>query len=264
MRIAIAWEDEYFRPLERILLGRRAAVRPPTATEYLELVQYTLAGNGKFAAHVETMWPRAQARGTANNPGPLAHLVCALDADRLAELIPAVGQIPAEPANVAGWHASAETRLTEHLRARATHPATVHGIVLRWAKESLTLAAYDLAAMKDKLGVDAAGPAVQRFLADCTPSPGGVPDGLFTDTFRKPVPCVDALREAQGLPGIGKGSSLDDVLFALAPTEVDVVCRRVPDVDRLLALAWRLALGVASAPTPGPPPAATPRGTRKK
>ncbi len=262
MRIAIAWEDEYFLPLQRLVLARRSVLRPAAADDYLDLVQYTLRGNGKFARHVEDMWPRARALGVANDPGPLAHLICVVDGDKLSDLLPAVGQAPLHPDEVAGWHAAAERTFEEHLRARATNdePSTVHGIVLRWAKESLALAAYDRAAVADKLGVPGTDPELKAFLSRCKPSPDAVSSALFSDTYRRPVRCLDDLRNAQGLAPVGKGVALDDVIGAIRAEDVGVVCERVPDVDRLIALAWRLT----SAPTDAAPRARDPIALKAK
>ncbi len=220
---------------------------PSVTTEYLDLVQYTLRGNAKFARHAEEMWPRAQALGTPNSPGRMEHLICVVDADKLVEVLPRVGAVPPRTADVPSWHASAEVRFIDHLRERAEHPATVHGLVLRWAKESLTLAAYDRPATRSKLGIDPSHPGVQQFLAGCVPPPQDVADPVFTDHYQHPITCVDKLRKSQGLPAVGKGTSMDDVLVALTAADIPVVCQRVPDVDRLVALAWQLAMGAPAA-----------------
>ncbi|HEY2514526.1 MAG TPA: hypothetical protein VGI39_26865 [Polyangiaceae bacterium] len=246
MRVAIAWEDEYFRPLERIVLARRGALRPPDARGYLELIQYTLRGNGRFAAHVESSWPRVRAQGVPASSGKIEHLICVVDADKLRQLLPAtIEPPPHSPEAVAEWHIAAEAAFVEHLRGRAAggEPSTVHGLVLRWAKESLSLAAFDRIAAGEKLGVDTAHPRVVTLFERCNPDPRAVSDALFTDAYRRPIACMDDLRRASGLPAVGKGSELDDVINALAGEDVEAVCRRVPDIDRLLKLAWQLAAG---------------------
>ena len=101
---------------------------------------------------------------------------------------------------------TAEQQFVNHLRAKSHKPATVHAVLLRWAKESLTLAAYDRPQASDKLGIQISHLDVQKYLAACSPPPSSVPDAIFTDTFRQPVDCTDRIRAAQGLPAVGKGS----------------------------------------------------------
>jgi hypothetical protein len=273
MRIAIAWEDAYWIPLQRCVLARRAPLRPTNATAFIDLLQYTLRGNGNFGPHVQESWPRVSATGLPTNKGAIDHLICVADADRLPELLPGVSAAPQAAIEVSAWHASAEERFVAHLRGRAAKadPNRVHGIVLRWAKESLTLAAYDRRVIREWLGIDTSHPEVQAFLAECNPPPSGIADDQFTDTFRRPVSCVDQLRKASGLSPIGKGSSMDDVIMALDAEDMEAVARRVPDVDRLVSLAWRLATAPPSPPAgptrpapAGPAPGPTPRTPARK
>ena len=148
------------------------------------------------------------------------------------------------------WLVTAEQQFQNHLRSKSHKPVTVHAVLLRWAKESLTLAAYDRPQAGDKLGLQILHPDVQKYLAACVPRPASIHEAVFTDTFRHPVACIDGILGAQGLPAVGKGSFMDDVVRALSGDDLAVVCARVPDVDRLLHLAWSLV----TAPPPALPP----------
>jgi hypothetical protein len=158
---------------------------------------------------------------------------------------------PAVPAAVGGWLKTAEQQFAGYLRTKSHAPSTVHAVLLRWAKESLTLAAYDRPQAADNLGIQISDPHVQTYLAACSPPPASVPARDFTNTFRDPVGCLDGILRAQGRSAVGKGSTMDDVIRALSGSDLTVVCARVPDIDRLLTLAWSLVTT--------PPPATTPR-----
>ena len=257
-RIAIAWEDRYWEPLHDVLVRRREANRPAGTTDNIDFLPFPVLGNGNFAPFVADDWPTAHARGFVNKPGPVEHVICVADADALHAHVPAMAPPPSLPADVGGWLTTAEQQFLSHLRAKSHKPATVHAVLLRWAKESLTLAAYDRPQAADKLGLQITHTQVQKHLAKCVPAPGSVHDAVFTDTFRLPVTCVDGILTAQGLPAVGKGAFMDDVIRALSGNDLAVVCARVPDIDRLLQLAWSLVTAPRRSPAPPPPSPPTP------
>jgi hypothetical protein len=255
-RIAIAWEDRYWEPLHDVLVRRREAHRPAGTTDNIDFLPFPVLGNGGFGRFITVDWPTAHAKGFPNEPGPIEHVICVADADALHPHVPRMAPPPLLPAAVGAWLAIAEPQFLGHLRAKSHHPATVHAVMLRWAKESLTLAAYDRPQAGDKLGLQIQHPAVQKYLAACARPPGSIPDAEFTDTFRQPVDCIDGALRAQGLSPVGKGSFFDDVIRALSGNDLAVVCARVRDVDRLLRLAWSLVAAPPPALAPAPPPPA--------
>jgi hypothetical protein len=246
VRILIVWEDDNFESLGRIMVSRRGALRPMSQPDYPELLFHTARGNGNFVRYAGKTWRNIRAKGLPNNPGAIDHLICVVDADKLSQLLPSTGRLPAAPEDVSDWHKSAETVFVELIRQACREssmpPDTVHGIALRWAKESVVLAAYDCYASKDKLGIDIERKEVAEFLAKCAPPPEQVKRSMFSNTYRHPVRCIDGLLKSQGLPVLGKGPEYDDVLLALKGEDLGKVCERVPDVDRLVNLVWGLAL----------------------
>jgi hypothetical protein len=211
------------------------------------------------------------------NPGRIDHLVCVVDGDRIADILPDVGAIPANPSSVERWHANAERSFVSELRRRCTEAGvpsdTVHGAVLRWSKESVVLAAYDLAAAREKLGIDLEEEKTAAFLATCKPPPAGILAADFINTYRKPIKCIDGLRTARGLSALGKAPEHDDVLNALSSEELDVACKRARDMDRVVDLVWSLtatssppavAARVPAAPQRGPAPKSARKGSAKR
>jgi hypothetical protein len=151
-----------------------------------------------------------------------------VDGDKLVDVLPSVGAIPLGPSSVDEWHEKAEPLLLSELRCRCEDAPvdTVHGIVLRWSKESVVLAAYDVATARSRLGIDLEEEKTAEFLAACAPPPASVADQDFTNTYRKPIRCIDGLRAARGLPAIGKGPEHDDTLNALTAVRKPSKTRR--------------------------------------
>ena len=245
-RVLVVWEDLYFRELDHFVRSRLATHARPDATAYPQVLSDTAHGDGNFARFVEKTWPNVRGKGVNRSVGPIDHLVCVTDGDRLSERLPDVAKPRPDPSDVLSWHASAEATWQVHLRSLAASTAapasTVHGMVLRWSKESLVLAGYNSGAAKDLLGIDASSAEGLATLAACDPHPASVEPKAFTDTFRRPLKCLSDLAPRRRLKN---SPEVDDALRALAATasQRDVVCARVPDIDRIADRIWQLAAG---------------------
>ena len=220
---------------------------------------------------MHTTWPAVRSKGLPADPLPINHLVCVVDADRLHDLLPArVPHPPGEVDAIAAWHAAASREWQEHLRTQCDPSgpptATVHGVVLRWAKESLLLAGYDQPAMKTHLDVDAEDPEVAPILARCTPRPRDIADDRFTDTYCRPSNCLKLLREARKLGALHKSApEIDDALRALARESLAKLRDRVPDIAHIAALIWDLHRGEPLvAPTMPAPSGSNQKGRKTK
>lgn len=266
-RVLVVWEDTYCESLGGLVKRLVHARAPAPDAEMPIVLPHTSRGNGGFDRYVHTTWPAIRVRGLPVDPLPIDHLVCVVDGDHLHELLPL--KVPRPPAGVpavAAWHAAAERAWHEHLRAQcdAGGPpeTTVHGVVLRWAKESLLLAGYDQPAMEAHLDVAAGHPGVAATLARCRPRPEGVDDALFTDTYRQPSTCLKSLREVCGLDVLHKSApELDDALRALGRESLAKIRDRVPDLAHLAALVWELHRGPPARPVA---PTEADRKERKK
>ncbi len=245
-RVLVVWEDEYWKPLGGIVKHLVRARAPAPDAEAPTVLGHTTRSNSAFDRYVRVTWPIARLRGQPEDAGPIDHLVCVVDADRLHDLLPAdVPHPPVDTEAVAAWHAAAEIAWRDRLRAQcdpAGPPATtVHGVVQRWAKESLLLAGYDQPAMEAHLDVAADHPDVAQVLSSCKPRPQAVADARFTDTYRRPSSCLKLLREARKLGVLHKSApEIDDALRALGRESLTRICDRVPDVARIAALVWKL------------------------
>jgi hypothetical protein len=167
------------------------------------------------------------------------------DGDRLHEVFPSINPPPKSTHEVPAWHLKAEAEWQAHLR-RLCDPSlsadTVHGLVLRWSKESLVLAGYDQAPLKEHLGIDYHSAEFQGAVVDCSPPVATVAETLFSDTYQRPLLCLRHVQQAAKRPPVEKNSpEIDDALKDLATRHLDPVCRRVPDIDRLVDLIWQLS-----------------------
>ncbi len=272
-RILAVWEDDYWEPLDRVLKRLVRLAAPAPDAEVPAVLGHTTRSNGAFGRYARITWPAVRSRGMPANAGAIDHLVCIVDGDRLHDLLPA--QIPGPPADataVPAWHANAERAWQEHLRSHCDPggppETTVHGVVLRWAKESLLLAGYDQPAMEAHLGITADRPEVSTALSRCAPSqPQRVDDASFTDTFHRPSTCLDILRKACGQSALHKSApEIDDALRALGRDSLPTLRARVPELARVAALVWRLHLGAPEVPSParnaGPKPRNKPRARK--
>jgi hypothetical protein len=244
-RILLVWEDAKFEPLGEVVQRAVQASAPSSPEEFPRLLSHTTHGNGNFGRYVATTWPRASAHGLPNQPGMIEHVICVVDADRLDTLVPTIPSFPTIVAEIAAWHAGAAQTWLQWLRDRVDPggppPSTVHGIVLRWAKESLVLAGYDQPAWNEHLELDAGHPDIRRALGSCEPRLHVTEDSVFTDTFRRPLDCIKALRRARHLSSLPKTApQIDYALRALARDSIATICARVPDIARLASLIWDL------------------------
>lgn len=246
-RVLVAWEDEKFDRLGELVSRVVHSSAPAHGVEHPRVVHDSAGTNGAFARYVGAAWPRARTLGVARDPKPFDHLICVVDADRLHDLIPAsIKKAPNDATGVAAWHADATEKWTAWLRSKSDaagpDPKTVHGVVLRWSKESLVLAGYDQPAAAVHLEIDVAHSDVAAALrTQCNVHPSTIEDRLFTDTFRQPRHCVDLLRVARKLRKLPKSAQpFDDALKALAKESLAIVRTRVPDIDQLARLIWSL------------------------
>lgn len=262
-RVLVVWEDARCEALDA-LVKRAVHVRAaPDGAAAPTVVRHTVRGNGAFSRYVRETWPLARARGVPLDARPFDHMICVVDADRLHEL-KIVAPPPAAAAETDAWYAQADRAWREWLHAQCSPDGpprtTVHGIVLRWAKESVLLAGFDQPAWPQHVEVDVAAPAVQAELRkQCKPHPGAVADAAFTNTFRRPLACLQLVRQACKLSKLDKSDpAIDDALFALARESLPTLLARVPDLARLASLIWSLHSGStthASAPAPAATPA---------
>ncbi len=264
-RVLVVWEDEYFDPLHEITKRLVRALMPQEGAVPPSLLRHTTRGNAAFHRYASVTWPLVRARGLPGDPGPIDHLVCVVDADHLHDLLPnKIEPPPSQAVTAAAWHFAAQHTWQEHLRAQCDPsgppPSTVHGLALRWAKESLLLAGYDRPPMKAHLDVDIQREDIAKALAQCAPPPREVQDQHFTNTYRHPSRCLSLLRKKSGLGPLHKSApEIDDALSALAKDSLDTLRARVPDMDRLASLIWQLHRGEAP-----PAPASGAKKPRKK
>jgi hypothetical protein len=272
-RILVAWEDRLHTTLDLFVKRRLSARAPAGETRFPEVLFHTSAGNGSFTRYVGSTWDNIRGKSLPTNPGPIDHLVCVVDGDRLHEQLEAVGRPPASTADLAAWLSAAEQAWQDHLQSLCNNApkTTVHGRILRWSKESLVLAGYDREAAKQHLGLDMQSPTLKEHLARCVPVPASVANASFSSTFRRPLRCLTELDEAQRAPRpsslIKNAPELDDTLRALVRDDCALVAERVPDIDRLADLMWQLAMPAppaAAAPLPAVSPPAAPPGKRTK
>jgi hypothetical protein len=267
IRILIVWEDRYFDTLGPFVKRRVSALAPPGHAGFPQILFHTSYGAGGFSRYVASTWDNARATGLPRDKGPVDHLVCVVDGDRLHDHVKLVGRPPTDAANVPAWLATAEQAWQEHLHRLCDNApkATVHGRVLRWSKESLVLAGYDRDSIKQTLGIDVHTAALKEHLARCIPTPGTIKDAAFSDTFPRPLRCLKELDEAQRAPRasalVKNSPDFDDSLRALVQNDCATIAGRVPDIDRLAHLVWQLA---APAPLPiAPAEMASPETTSR-
>ena len=250
IRVLIVWEDGYFETLGPFVKRRVAARVPSVHTGFPQVLFHTSRGAGGFNRYVASIWDSVRARGLPLDKGPIDHLVCVVDGDKLHDHVEIIDRPPADAADVPAWLATAEQAWQEHLHRLCDNApkATVHGRVLRWSKESLVLAGYDCESMKTSLGIDTQTAAVTEHLARCVPAPPTIKGPEFSNTFRKPLRCLIELDGAQRAPRAAvlakNAPDLDDALRALAQNDCATIAERVPDIDRIAdnwdeVIAWR-------------------------
>lgn len=252
-RVLVVWEDDRFEMLNRFVKGRLATRKPPEQPTFPHVMFHTSRGNGRFKPYVRDTWTRIRGSGLPGDAGPIDHLICVVDGDKLHELLPSVSNPATNAPPVDEWHQAAMVAWQDYLRKEvdpSVPPSTVHGCILRWCKESLALAGYDQPPAVEFLGLDPRSPGLQAYLLACKPEPGKVAAPGFSDSYPKPVSCLDKARSKAGCsPGSIKNTpEIDDTLKALAQGHLDLVCSRVPDIDQIVDLLWRLSV-------PGRPPA---------
>lgn len=265
-RILVVWEDDRFETLNLFVKRRLNARKPPSQVVFPRVMFHTSRGNGRFKPYVRDTWTQVRGKGLPGDPGPIDHLLCVVDGDKLHGLLPSVGNPSTQSAAV--WHpgANAAWQAYLHQQVDPSVPAgTVHGHVLRWCKESLALAGHDQPPAARHLGLDPDKKALQEYLAACSPDPRQVPDKDFSDHYWKPVTCLDGARKALQIGGSIKNAiEIDDTLRELVEQHLPLVCSRVADIDQIVDLLWSLSTP-GGAPAPAAPlPAASPPGASRK
>jgi hypothetical protein len=232
-RILVVWEDAKHEALDLILSRRIAALRGQ-ATVFPQMLFHSVRGDGAFSRYVKDTWKNVRSKGLPANKGAIDHLVCVVDADQISKNVPEVSAWDSESEGL--W----ETKLREACDS-SVPSSTIHGATLRWAQESLALAAYDTEAAKEHLQIDLEKPEVAAMISACSPQPSTVENALFTDTFRKPLRCLDELRRTSCNKSVKKNDvPIEDLLKAAAKTDHAKIAERVPDLDRLAAKIWTL------------------------
>jgi len=186
-RVLVVWEDRHYEALSTF--ARRRLRANASRAEFPVLLFHTSNGNGAFGRYAESTWPRARASGLPGDPKPIDHVVFVADGDRLSELPLGTAPPPQDPAQIDEWHGVAEATWTEYLRARSPDSVpreTVHGVVLRWSKESLLLAGFDRPPTAEHLKIDVSRAGVSAFLRSCSPDPSTVEMARFSNAFRRP------------------------------------------------------------------------------
>jgi len=236
-RVLVVWEDRYFDALHGVLkaaLARRESV--PGALRG-QLAADSANTNSAFARYAGETWPRVSAVGTPRDPRPLDHVVFVIDGDAIHRLIPATAKRPRRASDVPRWHQEAEAAWNHYLHSQVGSriaSATVHGLVLRWSRESVVLAGWDGPSVSYALSIDVEHADVKKALAACDPNPLRVDPAGFTDHFRAPFDCLNNLRRARGIVALDKNDpEVDDALRSMARSELSLIESRVPDLTRL-------------------------------
>lgn len=252
-RLLVVWEDNY-RDALGLFVTRRLSMRVRAGDAFPKVLFHTCRGNGNFAHYVSSTWRNVRGKGLPGDPGKIDHLVCVADGDRLHDVLPTIGLPPKAAADVSSWHSAAERDWNDHLRSLcdpSVAPDTVHGRVLRWSKESLALAGYDRrASMLDTLGIDIESDFVRNTLRACSPPPTDVADEAFSDTYSRPLRCLRGLQPDKAVQK--NAPEIDDALRALAKNDLALICKRVPDLERLVDLILELSSSTTPVAAPSP------------
>ncbi len=252
----MVWEDTYFEPLAEILGHVVRKLTPSTDVPRPSVLNHTARSNSAFERYVNTTWPKVSPRGLPMNPGPIDHVICVIDADKISDLFPqGVPHPPNDSTKVTSWHIAAEQAWHSRLRSKSPEagpPASsVHGVVLRWSKESVLLSGYDQQAFAQHLGCDVASPEIGQLLKKCDPVPHEVEGNRFSDSYRRPLQCLKVLRTAAKLATLPKNApEIDDALRKLGRESLGKLCERAPDIPRIAELIWKLHMTVPAAPEP--------------
>lgn len=231
-KVLVVWEDHFHAKLDVCL--RRALRQLGLASP--ELYFDGCDGNTKFHPYLVRDWPKLARSGLPKSGGPIDYLLCVADADCAHDCAP-IPPHTSEPATTAAWIARANDAWTAALRQVAPlAPERVFGRFLRWNKESLLLAAHDVDEVLQLLDCrDRA--AVTTHLRACAPSPLGLPDTAFVDSYRKPGGCLAAMLKAASAPPVKKGTPpAESALEEASRRAIDRLCARVPDLAALAAV----------------------------
>lgn len=183
-------------------------------------------------------------------------MICVVDADKLSDFLrQRVPPPPNAASDIVAWHGTAERMWNSHLRSKCPPDGpiatSVHGVVLRWSKESVLLAGYDQPSFAQHLDCDMAAPEIEQYLKTCNPTPFEIDGDGFANSFRRPMQCLRALRKAARLPELSKNSlQVDDALRTLGRESLGTLCKRTPDISRAAELVWKLHTTASAPPDP--------------
>lgn len=243
VKIALVWEDRHFDGLRAV--GRAAARqlrKEPPSLPPSHLFDDSIQGYGGLKSHVRRDWARMRAHGLPKSPGPIDHIIYVLDADVAHEFLD-IDPLPGSE-STDSWHRLASQALEGRIRGWSTRdPERAHGILLRWAKESLILAAHDIDEAIGLLNRDASVDRARESLyADCSPDPRRVEDADFIETFRSTKQCMEVVQASFGLGKLRKSDSrTSEVLRKAAGSDIHRLLGRIPDLralaEKIIALS---------------------------
>lgn len=227
--VVVVYEDEYCEELHRLVKrlrkesGRGGVLEPATAT-----------GTGGFQRDL----PRILRTPLRFPKAPPDLVICVGDADTPANLVEGAPLPPGGATDrwVAEFEAHWRETLIKKARLSPADGERVRTIVLRWNQESVLVAApaaiVDYARRYDREA------PVRSLLAACDPSPLGLADAAFVDTYRHPGRCInDLMRAIFPARKYKKGRDNDDILrdhILPSPERVAEVRARCPDLVRLV------------------------------
>jgi hypothetical protein len=138
---------------------------------------------------------------------------------------------------------SADVQWTKTLRTATTlDPDRVHGRFLRWSKESVVTACFDVPEALGKLG-NFDQEKLRRHLAQCRPHRAdSSPDEMHIHEVRSPQSCLERGCASVDLAVPRKSSVvIDDVIDAASKTHIAKLVARLPDLRMLSHFVAELA-----------------------
>ena len=248
-RILLCWEDRYFTGLRAVC---RSAVRVLREELGIRgalplLFDDTARGDGGWKKHLTRDWERIQRAGIPNRgAGPLDHILYVCDADSASRVLEEVDSPPRQ-GSTQDWHARATECFESNLKKLASDEDRVHGVLLRWHKETLLLAAHDQEEILRILNWEKVpGDGRTQLYANCEPRPDRVEDPDFIDTFRSTGECLGKFTQAFGVAKLRKSDPrVDDVLAKFGQAEIRLLMKRVLDIRNLAEKIVTLSQAVA-------------------
>lgn len=233
--VIVAYEDKYCAQLH--LLVKR--LRKDRHAVPLIIEPWPVKGTGNFARDVPFLLRKPLPKLKLPD-----RLVCVSDADRPGNLVPGAAAAPGtgERASLDAWVVELETAWHKHLvkegRLAEAEAAKLRTVCLRWNKESLLIACPE--ALSAHAGKFERNLATEALFAACKPSPYELADAAFVTAYRNPEKCMDLVLQRIDGRNYKKGRDDEDILREQilaegAQARRDMLWRRCPDLDRLLA-----------------------------